>query len=498
MEIDELTEVCRCGRSCYQCPACTAQLAVTQVQDLGDEKGKDREELLKPPTSSGGGDSETYILQCHYCDWSSLGIGVQFNKSTKITEQLSRIRKTRTSTSSEQEKITTSHDETFTNLSNFYKEQLGQSTDPQNPYSNSPYSSPANLARIMSLYGGLPYNALKKSREKPQPMREALNSSEGLTTFSPSGPSTDDEMIRKMQTLGWEATTTLTQRISTPTNTSTRFTSDLWPAAQPLLTRRGRRCRTCRQFLTRPEQKVGSRKYKIRLLAQNYIPRLSLKPLHTQTQAAQGANPILQILRGENVEEELLQPYQTKHFLLTLRNPLFESVRISLATPGTTPGKIASRVTILCPHFTVGPAGELWDDALASSTSTSASGGRSAAMASLTGSSEEATAKAGTESREREKVPEAGKVWEKGRNWTSVVVEVVAGGRPVSIVASGGGENGLDEDEDVLKVPVYVRAEWEVDVKPEKGVESSNGGGGERVTKELGYWVVVDVGRIGG
>lgn len=143
-----------------------------------------------------------------------------------------------------------SHDEAFTNLTSFYRDQLSESGDAQNPYGSSPYGSPANLARIMSLYGGLNHQALKKSREKPQPMREALQTGDGLTTFA-SDKNPDYEIIERMQSLDWEGMSTESQQFSTPINNDARFVDELWPTATQLRTRRGKRCKTCRQFIAR-------------------------------------------------------------------------------------------------------------------------------------------------------------------------------------------------------------------------------------------------------
>ena len=475
----------RCSRSCYNCPSCTAPLAVTQIS------AKD-EGLLKPSNAAGG--DETFILQCHYCNWSSLEIGLEFSKANKITEQLNKQRKALTSSMEEKEATTKKvmgHDDAFTNLASFYKGPLNELGDSQNPYPNSPYSSPANLVRIMSLYGGLSYNALKKSREKPQPMREAMEESEGLATFKPTDSET--ELVQKLQLLGWDAATTGMQRLSTPFNNEARFTGSLWPAATPLRTRRAKRCKTCRHIIARPDPKVGSMRYKIRLLAMTYIPRISIRPLNATTPLA---NPAFYLRSSDMVEREKLQPHQIKQYVLTIRNPLFENVKISLATPATTPGKVASRVTILCPSFTVGPAGEVWDEALSTSTTSTADGGRKAAMASLTGSSESS-----------DRQPEAGKIWEKTRNSTSVIVEIIPGSLkpPLSIVPKTeqelADEELRNEDDDVLEVPVYVRAEWEAEVKPGESVHGKKEVGaapGEKVKKEVGYWVVLGVGRIAG
>lgn len=485
MDRSRLTGI-RCSRSCYNCPSCTAPLAITPYA------GKD-EGYLKP--SSPATSSEQYILQCQYCNWSSLEIDVQFGRATKITEQLAKLRKARVTSQRDSEgpaskKQALSHDEAFANLRSFYKDQLSESGDAQNPYGSSPYSSPANLARIMSLYGGLNHQALKKNREKPQPMREASQVGEGLVTFG-LDEDPDYEVVQRMQSLGWDSTASEPQQLSTPTNNGARFTEDLWPAATQLRTRRGKRCKTCRQFIARPEPKVGSWRYKIRLLAMSHVPRLATQPLHAG--AAVTRNLAFQT-RLDVPQTEKLQPHQTKQFILTVRNPIFETVKITLATPAVTPGRVASRVTILCPSFTVGPAGELWDDALSSSQASTSDGGRKAAMASLTGSSEASA----------DRQPEAGKIWEKTRNSTSVVLEVVPGSVKAapSIVPKSAEElaaEELDEDDDVLEVPVYVRAEWEMEVKHgESGHLRREGDAkpGDRVKKELGYWVVLGIGTI--
>jgi len=342
----------------------------------------------------------------------------------------------------------------------------------------------------MNIYGGLSQQALKKSREKPQPMREALQPNEGLTTYT-AEEDPDHEIVEKMRRLGWDETSAESQQHATPFNNEAKFVQDLWPAATPLRTRRGRRCKSCRQFLARPDPKVGSWRYRIRLLASTHIPRLAIQPL--QPGSAPTVNLSFQT-RPDVPQAEKLQPHQMRQYVLTTRNPIFETVKITLATPATTPGKVASRVTILCPSFTVGPAGEIWDDALSSAQSTTSDGGRKAAMASLTGSSEASG----------DRQPEAGKIWEKTRNSTSVILEVVPGSLkpPPSIVPKTEAElaaETLDEDDDVLEVPIYVRAEWEMEAKPGDSTNSrkdTDAQPGEKVKKELGYWIVLGVGKI--
>jgi dynactin-4 len=452
--------------------------------------GRQSETHLRPADSTASHDA--FILHCQHCDWSSLDTGIKFNKPTKITEQLNKLWKARHTPpeenpldgSSQVEPVKMDHDTAFKNLMTFYKEQLQEAGDAHNPYGNSPYNSPANLQRIMNLYGGLSYNALKKTREKPQPMREAKDRGEGMVTYVADEDTTDEVALQKLQQLGINATATASQRLATPANFDARFTDDLWPVATPLRVRRGKRCRTCRQFLARPEPKVGSMRYKIRLIAVNFIQRLSVRPLQ--------AAPLMQNtafhVRADPLPAIRLQPHQAKQYILTVRNPIFESVKITLGTPAITPGRVASRVTILCPSFTVGPAGDMWDEALSASTTSTSDGGRQAAMASLTGSSE------------ADRQPEAGKIWERSRNSTSVILEVVPGSLQQwpSIVPKGDSEvkeEQIRKDDDLLEIPIYVRAEWEADAHEDEGL-SAGGKKKERENKELGYWCVIGLGRI--
>jgi dynactin-4 len=463
----------RCARNCYNCPSCTSPLHVTQT------------EKQATGLEDGAAGEEAYLLFCQYCDWTTLDIGLQFSRPTKITEQINKARKARYnvqdqvapeegSTALPRPKELRNHEGAFGKLSAFYKEQMNETGEGQNPYGNSTYGSPANLARIMSIYGGLTNNALKKSREKPQPMREAAGDGEGFAVYTAEDSTPEDEIVQRMQTLGWEGTVSEEQALSTPANYNARFNDELWPAATQLRAKRGKRCRSCRQFIVRPEPKASGLRYRIRILAHNNIPRLSLRLLQP-TGPVQ--HPSFALRAEQAYQEPKLKPLFTQQYILTLRNPIFEEVKVTLATPAITPGRVGSRVTILCPSFTIGAAGDVWDDALANTTNIAGDGGRKAAMASLTGGAD------------GERQPEAGKVWEKTRNSTSVILEIVPGSlepEDQQVVEEG-------EDDDVLEVPVYVRVEWTADphVNGEKSGEKE-----AKEARELGYWCVLGLGRI--
>lgn len=128
-------------------------------------------------------------------------------------------------------------------------------------------------------------------------------------------------------------------------------------------------------------------------------------------------------------------------------------------------------MTILCPQFEVGANTDVWDDALASSPAPMP---RRSTINAETGQIE------------------AGKIWDKGRNWTSVAIEVIPG-----FLSELGGEDELDEDEDLLEIPIFVRLEFEADVNAEeRGLGDSRGSKGEREKREEAFWTVVGAGRI--
>ncbi|KAK3109501.1 hypothetical protein LTR53_017183 [Teratosphaeriaceae sp. CCFEE 6253] len=122
-------------------------------------------------------------------------------------------------------------------------------------------------------------------------------------------------------------------------------------------------------------------------------------------------------------------------------------------------------------------------------------------MASLTGGSEPL-----------DRQPEAGKVWQRTRNSTSVVLEIVPGSlnQVPSIVPRSEKEmrdGDLGDGDEVLEVPVYVRVEWEasaeddehpVAVPRDRKSDKRVGVAGEKIKKELAFWCVLGVGTIGG
>ncbi|KAI9689710.1 MAG: hypothetical protein M1820_010080 [Bogoriella megaspora] len=423
----------------------------------------------------------------------------------------------------------------FHNLNNFYRNQLVEAAGGSalggafGALSEYGYGSPATLSRVMSMYGS--NFGPTRSKDKPSSMREAENEVEGLRLTQDND---EERIIEQMRTKGWDATTSQEQRIAHPDNMDASLASDLRPVSALLRTKRSKRCRNCRHILVRPEPKVASTRYKIRNLALNYLPSLRLRaftsapslinpathpltlaarPISTPNSGLATASTTASMI-SPSTSLDAIAPATPLSLLITLHNPLFDPVKVTLGTPSLTPPLRSntpasrSRVTILCPQFDIGASGDVWDEALDAGGKDSKEKSIKDATAALEGSS---TA---------QKQAEAGKVWEKGRNWTSVVMEVVPGvigqSTPTVLGSFGkggdGGDGGDGEDEDdaqarfmnedanILEIPLSIRVEYETEAGPGEGAavgEKASGGLKDRKEqRELTYWCVLGVGRI--
>lgn len=251
------------------------------------------------------------------------------------------------------------------------------------------YASPNALSRIMNLYTS--YSSPTPQKRTPQ-IREALSPSEGLRPIA--SPAAEAATIVRLREEGWAGTPSTEQRAAQAFPTcAMHSTSELRPSPYLLRTKRTKRCRTCKHIVVRPEAKVQTSRFRMKMLAASYIPTLSIRPLPSPASSAAAA---------AGGGGQLLQPGTTHQFVLTVRNPLYERVRVTLAAAAKTPGRVAHGVTLLCPQFEVGASREAYADMLDEALG----GGESKA-----GSGE----------------GEAGKVYERARNSVGVVVEVVPG-----------------------------------------------------------------------
>lgn len=418
------------------------------------------------PTSTHG----PFALFCQYCNWSSSEIGLEFDRPSGIPSQLAKLKnggepritardvKERRKENPDQPPVPDELVDTelqFSALKSFYQSQLSDSSGSVGGLSfggdGMGFSSPAALTRIMSLYttGRGPQGRMQQG--PPDVMREALNTFDGLK-LAQLDESTD---VKKLLEGGWDETVSRDQRRAQLE--PARFQDELRPTQCILRTKRSKRCSVCRHIISKPENKVASTRFKIRLVARSYIPTITIRPL----QPTAAGIPVG--LRPDIPVEDPMKPLQPYQYILTFNNPLFENIKVTLATPNNTPGRFSSKVTLLCPQFDVDANTDMWDDALRDDDRDKKDGSGQA---------------------------EVGKIYERGRNWVSVILEVI----PPSLRAAGEGDVGpLKADEDILEIPMFVRMEWETeaqnDVPSGRDKEA-------REKRELAYWCVLGVGRI--
>lgn len=418
----------RCPQSCHQCPICTSSLIVTRHS----------EDSAAPVEKKAG--IGPYILSCPYCAWTSLEAGLIFDYRVNISGQMTELFKQR---KAQNESLLNPSDH-FNQLADFYKAQIEEIT-PSTPF-RSRYAKHRDFSGL-------------RRQPKPVPvMREAQNIPEGLHILS--SDDTDDDFISHMANVGLSATPSPAQLAQQPRHSVLQTTQQLLPTATLLHTRRAKRCRTCKHNLLRPTDTRSSsssnssttNRYRIRQLASSYIPRLTIRALRTSndtTSISTSTNTTSTTSTSTASSTSMLKQGKPTHYLLTFHNPLYHPLRITLATPRFTPGKVASKITILCPSFDVGANRDIWggdDNGSTTTSNTLSSAGTGTGIrrgGSATGSGMSMTGTGGAgggaergtggeklalkDSTTGYAQPEAGKVWLSERNKTGVVVEVVPG-----------------------------------------------------------------------
>lgn len=452
--------------------------APAQVGEIQNESESSLLSADNAPTST-----SNFALFCQYCNWSSSEIGIEFDRVGGIPAQLSKLQnggepkltikdiRDRRKENPDEPPIPDEAVDTeiqFTNLKSFYISQLADSNSSTGSMSLGEgvgFSSPAALSRIMSLYTTGRGNPGRSQHGNSDVMREALSTDDGLKLAQTD----DSSAVKKLLNGGWEETVSREQQslqLEPP-----RFQDELRPTQCILRTKRSKRCAVCRHIISKPENKVASTRFKIRLVAKSYIPSITIKPLKPT------APPVSVGSRPDVPKEDLLKPLTPYQYILTFTNPLFENIKVTLATPNSTPGRFSSKVTLLCPQFEVDANIDMWDDALRDDGDKKRPGDESAGQA------------------------EAGKIYGRGRNWVSIILEVIPPSLRVEnldLITKPGAEvdkSPLREEEDLLEIPMFVRMEWEAEGQPDVG--TAPGRDKEtREKRELAYWCVLGVGRI--
>lgn len=113
--------------------------------------------------------------------------------------------------------------------------------------------------------------------------------------------------------------------------------SDLKPLRIPLQSKKSKRCPSCRHILIKPEQKAQSVRYKIKLVAANYLPAISVSLPHAQAavEMMKRSTALNKPVAATTVDEHgasagALLAGKTYSFHLAFTNPLYDPIQVRL------------------------------------------------------------------------------------------------------------------------------------------------------------------------
>ncbi|KAJ1647795.1 hypothetical protein IWQ61_010059 [Dispira simplex] len=335
----------RCARNCFECPTCFHCLSVVEDADVPSrpaDSGKDGGTENSP--------HKPFYLQCSYCRWNSREVDLSFEKPTGLANQLQKLERTQVG---QQE---------FDNLRGHLESLLrttqgNPSLGMGSPHTSSllsslrhplslglklgsPASSTMGYSPARSTSSGIASPFSTRSDAAPlllSPTGRGDSKSEGGYQALHTQPSQDETTTGILMGLEDQGQiSTLAQR-SRQLNTPPYLAREHWPQRIALRSKRAKRCRACRHILIKPEQKAQITRFKIKLIAMNFVPNITIV-----------RNPMHYVVN---------HPFK---FVLRFTNPQYHATQVSLAIPDHYPGRAAD-VTILAPMFKIGAYNDIWE-----------------------------------------------------------------------------------------------------------------------------------------
>ncbi|KDQ62635.1 hypothetical protein JAAARDRAFT_189929 [Jaapia argillacea MUCL 33604] len=318
----------RCARNCFLCPNCRNTLSVvpSDPPDTGDIR------LSAIPVSAVG--EPPFFLYCNHCRWDSAEVGITFEKPTGLAAQLQKFEDSAPE-SLEFERLK-EHFEPFLRASSSSSPAHHPTASSHHVHTN-PITAAASSAISRDVSGVAKYNPLARSRvgkdksankdEMPEyRSRVEIGSTSGLG----GGGDVDVEFVKHLEDVSEVAN--LEQRWVNSWASSPRA-SDLKPLRIPLLSKKTKRCPTCRHILIKPEQKAQSVRYKIKLVAANYLPAIAVAvPQPSSTEVAKRST-VRSSGGGAEADKgpEGMLAGKTYPFHLSFTNPLYDPIQVRLS-----------------------------------------------------------------------------------------------------------------------------------------------------------------------
>ncbi|KAG5638679.1 hypothetical protein H0H81_011059 [Sphagnurus paluster] len=327
------------------CPNCRNTLSVVPSDPPDTNDGR-----LAIPVSTVG--EPPFFLYCNHCRWDSAEVGITFEKPTGLASQLQKFEDSAPE-SLEFDRLK-EHFEPFIRAASL---SSSTSTAPAVAPSSAAHShhlhstsitAAASAALARDIPGVSKYNPLARStsvrsgatgkdRSRNKDEMTEYRSRLDITTASgmgTGGGDADVEYMRHLETVGEVAA--LDQRWTSSWAVSLQ-SSDLKPLRIPLHSKRSKRCPACTHILIKPEQKAQSVRYKIKLVAANYLPAITVAlphALQAQAEASRrniGKSSAMQPPEDDRSSLSAMHAGKTYPFHLALTNPLYDPIQVRLS-----------------------------------------------------------------------------------------------------------------------------------------------------------------------
>ncbi|EAU86021.1 hypothetical protein CC1G_11693 [Coprinopsis cinerea okayama7 len=325
------------------CPNCRNTLSVvpSDPPDSGDGH-------LNVPISAVG--EPPFFLYCNHCRWDSAEVGITFEKPTGLAAQLQKFEDSAPDTL-EFDRLK-EHFDPFLRASALAGSTSGShavahsSATPHHSHSlhSNSITAAASAALARDIPGVAKYNPLARSTTgrpgkdrsiNKDEMAEYRSRSDIMTASSrgSGGGEADVDIVKHLESIA--SVSSLEQRWENSW-VSSLATKDLKPLRIPLHSKRSKRCPACTHILIKPEQKAQSVRYKIKLVAANYLPAITVSLPHAQQALAElakrnlGKSTTQQVVVDERALTGLIAG-RGYPFHLALTNPLYDPIHVRLS-----------------------------------------------------------------------------------------------------------------------------------------------------------------------
>lgn len=365
----------RCARNCFQCPHCRNTLSVVPSDPP--------EEVLtqpRPQTTTESIGEPPFFLYCNFCRWDSQEVGIVFEKPTGLALQLQKL----------EDNLPDSLE--FERLKDHFEPLLRSSSSSHHHTQASHHRNPITAAASSALARDVPglHQPIRgvSGRTYSNPKAPArANASKGWDDWDSVIYKSRLEVagsgvgIRIESELDWIKALDEEHGVGRVAEMEQRWLSswtqslkagELQPLRIPLHSKKTKRCPDCRHILIKPEQKAQSVRYKIKLMAANYLPSIDvIVPSLVPPPPTGGSQvPKSKIKDVEDSGTLTMQPGKSYPFQMTFTNPLYEPIQVRLsvhrAPPRMTSGDAIPHrppfgITLPSSTFPISAFAEAWE-----------------------------------------------------------------------------------------------------------------------------------------